>query len=234
MTDSAGRLMERFRLQFIAGIALCGVLITMLSFAPWVRFHSISDELTTPGAPEASIKVAGTELSRWRNKDSLGRNDVQNVDGWCSCDVSVGDGYLTAFLGIILIAAAAGAFAGGRDRPSGMVGVVASLGVLGVAGYDGIGKWNAYVWTNLQALEVAQGTVQLGLILLIVAAAVAAVLSGLLWGAGAEEVHEEMLEEEEWDDTAEYDGGDHPQSDVMYSAWPADRRPHSEGRMTWA
>jgi hypothetical protein len=84
-----------------------------------------------------------------------------------------------------------------------VIGVAASLATFGVATYNGIADWNAYVWTNLQNLEVTEGTAQPGLIALIVVAMAAAVLSGLLWGAGAEEAHDEMLaeEEEEWDQT---------------------------------
>ena len=206
ISEAVGRRMERWRRQLIIGLAVCGALISLLSFAPWVRFHSISDELTTPGAPQASVRVRGTHISRLRDKESLDRTDVQDVDGWCSCYVSVGDGYLTALLGVLLMAAAAAAYVGGRDRPAAMVGVVASMGALAVAGFNGIASWQAYVWTNLQALEITDGAVQAWLWLLVAAAAVAAVLAGLLWGAGAEEVHEEMLaeeEEEEWEEIAE-------------------------------
>jgi hypothetical protein len=198
----------RYRKQLIAGIAVCGVLVTMFSFAPWLRFHSISDALTTPGAAQASVRVRGTHISRLRDKESLARTDVQSVDGWCSCRVTIGDGYLTAVLGVLLIAAAAAAYVGGRDRPAAMVGVAASLGALGVAGFNGIASWQAYVWTDLQALEITDGTVQVWLSLLVAAAAASAVLSGLLWGAGAEEVHEEILaeEEEEWDEEDGYEG----------------------------
>jgi MFS family permease len=205
-SEAAGRLMERYRLQLITGIALCGVLIAMLSFAPWVRFHSISDELTTPGAPEASVRVRGTHLSRYRDEESLLQGDVKNENGWCSCRVSTGDGYLTAALGVLVMGVAAAAYSLGRDRSAGIVGVAAALGALGVAGYNAIGKWQAYVWTDLQALEVTKGAVQVWLWLLVAVAAIGAVLAGLLWGAGAEEVHDELLaeeEEEEWEEIAE-------------------------------
>jgi hypothetical protein len=194
-------MMERFRLQFIAGVALCGVLITMLSFAPWVRFESIEGEDITPDAPKASVSVAGTHISRWRDEESLLANEIENVDGWCSCRVAAGDGYLTALFGGILIGASAAAFLRPRDRSMAAIGVAASLAAFGVAAYNGIADWDAYVWTNLQNLEVTEGTVQPGLIGLIVVAMATAVLSGLLWGAGAEEVHEEMLAEEEEGDS---------------------------------
>ena len=192
--------MKRYRLRFIAGIALCGVLIALLSFAPWVRFQSIEGEDITPDAPKATVSVAGTHISRSRDEESLLANDVENVDGWCSCRVSPGDGYLTAALGVVLVATAVIAAITRRDRSMAITGATASVAAFGVAGYNGLADWNAYVWTNLQNLEVTEGTVQPGLIGLIVAAMAAAVLSGLLWGAGAEEIHEEMLaDDEEWE-----------------------------------
>jgi hypothetical protein len=215
---------ERYRQQIIIGIAVCGALVTMFSFAPWLRFHSISDELTTAGAPEASVRVRGTHISRLRDKETIGRADVQEVDGWCSCHVTVGDGYLTALLGVLMIGAAIAAYVGGRDRPAGIVGGAASLGALGVGAYNGVASWQAYVWTHLQALEVTDGTVQAWLWLLLAAAAIGAVLSGLLWGAGAEEVHEEIVaDEEEWESEESFEGdeewdpSDEPESSGMYS-----------------
>lgn len=191
--------MERYRLQFIGAMALLGVLIALLSLAPWVEFRSVDAEGVTPEAPKAEVSVSGYEISRWRDEENLLRNDVESVDGWCSCRVAVGDGYLTAALGMVLILAAAIAFLVGVDRPMAMGGVVASLAAFAVAGYNGLGEWNAYVWTPLQQLEVTKGTIQPALWALMAASIVAAIVSGLLWGAGAEEVHEEMLEEE--DDT---------------------------------
>lgn len=199
---------KRYRLQFIAGIALCGAVIAALSFAPWVRFQSIEGEDITPDAPKASVSVAGTHISRWRDEESLLRNDVENVDGWCSCRVAAGDGYLTAALGVMVAGLAGAALVSRKDRLFAMAAVSASVAALGLAAYNGLAEWNAYVWTNLQNLEVTEGTVQPGLIGLIVLAMAAAVLSGLLWGAGAEEVHEEMLaeeeEDEEWDSRSAY------------------------------
>jgi hypothetical protein len=202
-SEAAGRWMERYRLQFLAAMVLCGLLIVLLSLAPWVTFRSIDAEGVTPTAPKAEVTINGTSLSRWRDDENLLRNDPENVDGWCSCRVALGDGYLTLALGMVLIAAAAAAFVRGVDRPMAMVGVAASLGTFVVAGYDGLGEWNAYVWTPLQNLEVTSGEVQPGLWALIGVSMFGAVASGLLWGAGAEEVHEEMLAGEEEDTPAE-------------------------------
>jgi hypothetical protein len=169
----------------------------LLSLAPWVTFRSIDAEGVTPTAPKASVTVNGTSISRWRDEENLLRNDVENVDGWCSCRVVLGDGYLTLALGMIMIAAAGIAFLRRVDRPMAMIGVAASLGTFVVAGYNGLGEWNAYVWTPLQNLEVTKGTTQPALWALIGVSMISAVASGLLWGAGAEEVHEEMVAEEE-------------------------------------
>lgn len=202
-SEAVGRWMERYRLQFIGAMALLGLLITMLSFAPWVEFRSVDAEGVTPTAPKAEVTVNGTSLSRWRDEENLLGQDVKEVDGWCSCHVAMGDGYLTAFLGAVIVIAAAGAFILGADRPMAMGGVVASLTTFVVAGYNGLGEWNAYVWTSLQNLEVTEGVIQPGLYILIAASIGAAVVSGLLWGAGAEEAHEEMMEDDEDED--EYD-----------------------------
>lgn len=197
--------MKRYRLRFIAGMWLCGGLIAALSFAPWVRFESIEVEDITPDAPKASVTVAGTHISRWRDKDTLLLLDVEDVDGWCSCRVAAGDGYLTAGLGMVLVGAAVIAAVSRRDRLAAMTGAAASLAAFGLAGYNGLADWNAYVWTNLQNLEATEGTVQPGLIALMAAAIVGAVLSGLLWGAGAEDVHDEILaEDEEWESQSSY------------------------------
>lgn len=192
--------MKRYRQHFIAGIAVCGVLISLLSFAPWVEFHSIDAEGVTPDAPKASVTANGTSLSRWRGAESLLETEVEEENGWCSCRVALGDGYLTASLGVLLVAAAAIAFIRRIDGPMALVSLAASVGTLGLAGYNGVAEWNAYVWTNLQNLEAAKGSIQPALYALIFVSALAAVASGLLWGAGAE-MHEEMLEEEENSDS---------------------------------
>jgi hypothetical protein len=189
--------MERYRLHFIAAMVVGGLLIVLLSLAPWVQFRSVDAEGVTPTAPKAEVTVNGTSLSRWRDDENLLRNDPESVDGWCSCHIALGDGYLTAALGGILVVAAAIALARRVDRPMAIAGTVAAVGTFVVGAFNAFGEWNAYVWTPLQNLEITKGEVQPALYALVAASAVSAVASGLLWGAGAEEVHEEMLEEEE-------------------------------------
>ncbi len=194
-SEAVGRWMERYRLQFIAVMALSGLLIVLLSLAPWVQFRSVDAEGVTPTAPKAEITVNGTSLSRWRDDDSLLRNDPESVDGWCSCHIALGDGYLTAVPGGILVIAAAIALARRVDRPMAIAGTFAAVGTFVVSAYNAFGEWNAYVWTPLQTLEITKGEIQPALYALVAASVIAAIASGLLWGA--EEVHDEMLEEED-------------------------------------
>ena len=71
------------------------------------------------------------------------------------------------------------------------------MAAFGVAGYNGSSTGTPTFGLTCRTL-VTEGSVRL--IGLIVAAMAAAVLSGLLWGAGAEEIHEEMLaDDEEWE-----------------------------------
>jgi hypothetical protein len=188
--------MERLRIRLFAGLAACGLLMIGLSFLPWVRFHSLTFAGDT--APPVSVTFSGAHISRWRDLNSVGRNDVQSVNGWCSCDVSLGDGYLTAGLGLAVFVVALGGWLTGRDRAAAMAGIVASISALGLAGFDAIAKWSAYIWTTAQDLEVANGRIQLGLIALVAACIVAALLSGAIWSFATVErlVDEELMEQE--------------------------------------
>jgi hypothetical protein len=138
---------------------------------------------------------------------------VQSVDGWCSCDVSLGDGYLTAGLGLAVVVVALGGWLTGRDRAAAMTGIVASISALGLAGFDAIAKWSAYIWTTAQDLEVANGRIQLGLIALVAVCMLGAVLSGLLWSIDRTqremELYEsEMMEDEEMTNVEAQGGAD--------------------------
>ncbi len=198
--------MERLRFRLFAGLAVCGLLMIGTSFLPWVRFES----LAVPGdtAPLASVTLSGAHISRWRDLNSVGRNDVQTVNGWCSCDVSLGDGYLTAGLGLAVLVVALGGWLTGRDRAAAMAGIVASISALGLAGFDAIAKWSAYIWTTAQDLEVANGRIQLGLIGLVAACVFAALFSGAIWGVATLErlADEEIMEREDEEMTEEANG----------------------------
>ena len=199
--------MERLRIRLFAGLAACGLLMIGTSFLPWVRFHSLTFAGDT--APPVSVTFSGAHISRWRDLDTVGRNDVQNVNGWCSCEVSLGDGYLTAGLGLAVVVVALGGWQTGRDRAAAMAGIVASISALGLAGFDAIAKWSAYIWTTAQDLEVANGRIQLGLIALVVACILAALFSGAIWSFATVErlVDEEIMEREGEDMTEETNEG---------------------------
>jgi hypothetical protein len=188
--------MERLRIRLFAGLAACGLLMIGLSFLPWIRFHSLTFAGDT--APPVSVTFSGAHISRWRDLNSVGRNDVQTVNGWCSCDVGLGDGYLTAGLGLAVVVVALGGWLTGRDRAAAMAGIVASISALGLAGFDAIAKWSAYIWTTAQNLEVANGRIQLGLIALVVACIFAALFSGAIWSFATVErlLDEEIMERE--------------------------------------
>ena len=172
--------MERLFTRLYAGLAVCGLLVIVLSFLPWVQFHSGTFEGDT--GEKVTLTLSGTHTSRWRDLDRIGRNDAKEEDGWCSCYVSAGDGFLTAGLGAMLVAIAAFGWRTELDRPASIAGGIVSLGVLGLAGFDAIADWQAIIYTNLQRLEAVDGSVKPALIALIGAAAVAAVLSGFALG----------------------------------------------------
>ncbi len=188
--------MERLRFRLFAGLAVCGLLMIGTSLLPWVRFHSLTFAGDT--APPVSVSFSGAHISRWRDLNSIGRNDVQTVNGWCSCDVTLGDGYLTAGLGLAVVVVALGGWLTGRDRAAAIAGIVASISALGLAGFDAIAKWSAYIWTTAQDLEVANGRIQLGLIALVAASAFAALVSGAIWSfATVERLVDEAIMEQE-------------------------------------
>jgi hypothetical protein len=194
--------MERLRFRLFAGLAVCGLLMIGTSFLPWVRFHSLTFAGDT--APPASVTFSGAHISRWRDLNSVGRNDVQTVNGWCSCDVTLGDGYLTAALGLAVVVVALGGWLTGRDRAAAMAGIVASISALGLAGFDAIARWSAYIWTTAQDLEVANGRIQVGLIALVAACVFAALLSGAIWSfATVERLVDEAIMEREDEDMSE-------------------------------
>lgn len=204
--EAVGRWMERYRLQFIAGIALSGLVITLLSFVPWVEFRSLEGEDVTPGVPGLRVSVPGTSLSAWRDEDRLVGTAVKEEEGWCSCRMVVGDGWITAGLGLAMLAAAAGAWLSGRIGTAATCSLVASLTAVGLAGFNAFAKWNAYLWSSLQNLEAAEGEVQLWLFALVAATVIGALLSSLLLTeALLEQRDDETLEDDDYDYAEEED-----------------------------
>ena len=172
--------MERIFTRLYAGLAVCGLLVILLSFLPWVQFHSGTFEGDT--GEKVTLTLSGTHTSRWRDLDRIGRNDAKEEDRWCSCRVGLGDGYFTAALGAGLVAIGAFGWRTKLDRTASIAGGIVSLTALGVAGFDAIADWQAIIYTNLQRLEAVDGSIQPAVIALVAVAGLAAVLCGLALG----------------------------------------------------
>jgi hypothetical protein len=168
--------LDRLRTVLLLAIAACGLLIAALSFAPWVAFES------TIGGPDAvSFDLSGTETSRLRDVETLERNTIQPEDGWCSCRVEIGDGYLTAAMGVLLVAAAGLALATGRDQLATAPGVVLAMIAFAGAGFNAAGEWHALIWTSESFTEEVGGSATVWLWLLAAVAAAGALAAGALW-----------------------------------------------------
>ena len=110
--------MESVRSALIAGIAICGLAVVVLSLLPWVTFENRFEGLHPP--PEVSESFSGLDISRSRDIESTFEAEAPHADGWCSCKVTIGDGYFTGVLGLLIIASAGVARPGGRHgtRPA--------------------------------------------------------------------------------------------------------------------
>ena len=79
-------------------IAVCGLLIVALSFAPWVHFENRRQG--SPRATYVSFSITGTEIGRVVGDDYAQPADVADQDtNPCSCRGDAGDGYITARAG---------------------------------------------------------------------------------------------------------------------------------------
>lgn len=191
--------MERPRARLIAFAGICGAVIILLSFASWIHFSTIDYEETAGEAINpVSINLNGTETARSRDRENLLAGDVPEEDGWCSCRVDFGDGYVTAALGAFVIIAAAGALATRRDGVFAIGIIAGSMGALLLAGYNALGKWHAIAWTRLGQTEFVEGSVEPALWALLLVAAISAVTGAALWTLARFEE-----EEDEWDEEFE-------------------------------
>ena len=121
-----------------------------------LREHSSREDMTAIAAEGIGRPWPARRSAAGATRRRCCATTCRNVDGWCSCRVGFGDGYLTAALGVVA----------GRPRrrrvrprrgPADRDGRRrASLVALGVAAYNALGDWNAYVWTELQNLEVTK------------------------------------------------------------------------------
>lgn len=187
--------MERARTRLLILAAMCGVVIALLSFASWVHFSTIDyDETGGEAINPVSIELKGYETARARDREELTRGQVLEEEGWCSCRVSFGDGFITAGLGAFVLVTAAGALATSRDRPFAIFMIGASVGSFLLAGYNALGQWHAIVWTRAGQTEFVSGSVEPALWALVVVSTIGAVLGAALWTLAR------ATEEDEWDE----------------------------------
>ena len=192
--------MEAVRSAFVAGIAICGLAVVVLSFLPWVTFEN-RFELPDP-LQGVSVSFSGLDISRSRDIEDLEEADLPQSDGWCSCDVAIGDGYFTAALGLLIIASAGIARMGGKPALGGGATALAGLAVVALAGYNAIADWSALVYGGIFPV-ITDGTVQPALYALIAVGAIAAIDGSSLWAISHAP---EPTDEEAYD----YEGDEEP------------------------
>ncbi|MCI0819771.1 MAG: hypothetical protein J4O12_05695 [Chloroflexi bacterium] len=194
--------MEAVRSAFIAGIAICGLAVFVLSLLPWLTFEARDfDGTIVPPIPIVSESFSGLDISRSRDIEDHAETEAPHEVGWCSCDAAIGDGYFTAALGLLIIASAGIARLGGRPALGGGAAALAGLAIVTIAGYNAIADWNAIIWTSHPV--VTEGTVQVALYALIAVGAIAAFDGSSLWAISRAP---EPTDEEAYD----YDEDDEP------------------------
>ncbi len=194
--------MEAVRSAFVAGIAICGLAVVVLSVLPWITFEN-RFERPDP-LPGVSASFSGLDISRSRDIEDLEEADLPQNDGWCSCDVAIGDGYFTAALGLLIIASAGIARLGGKPALGGGAAALAGLAVVALAGYNAIADWSALVYGGIFPFTT-DGTVQPALYALIAVGAIAAIDGSAVWAIShaPEPTDEEAYDYEEDEDTTE-------------------------------
>ncbi len=170
--------MEPVRSALFAGIAICGLAVVVLSVLPWVTFET-RQSTTLPGPVIVSESFSGLDIGRSRDIESTFEAEAPHAEGWCSCEVAVGDGYFTAALGLVLIASAGIARLGGRPALGGGAAALAALAIVAVAAFDAVADWNAIIWTTSPV--ITDGTVQPALYALIAVGGIAAIDGSAAW-----------------------------------------------------
>ncbi len=178
-------------------IAICGLLIIGLSFAPWVQFENIGDN---PG-DYVSFSIPGTQIGRVVGDDYNQPADVADQrTNPCSCRGDAGDGYITALLGAFVIAGAGAAlFWSGLTRWATLLVAFSSLGALVVAGWNAMTTWRAVGAPDLQSTFVElSGDVTPQLHALTALSALTAILCGVVWAlsTSAAPAEDELTDEE--------------------------------------
>jgi hypothetical protein len=180
-------------------IALLGLAIIGLSFSSWVKFENVGTDIMAPG-DYVSFSIPGTEIGRVVGDDYSQPADVADQEtNPCSCRGDVGDGYITAALGAIIVAGAVAGLVWPRlVRAATLVVALSALAALVVAGWNAVTEWQAVGAPDLESNVVElSGDVTPQLYLLTAFSAVAAVLCGLVWAltprvsTAEDETHEE-------------------------------------------
>ncbi len=193
--------MEAARSALIVGIAICGLAVVVLSFLPWVTFEN---RRPLPDVPTVSASFSGLDISRSRDIESIFDADAPHPEGWCSCDVAIGDGFFTAALGLLLVASAGVARFAGRYALGGAAAAAGAILVVALAGYNAVADWSAIVH-SANFPVTTDGTVQPALYALIAVGAIAAIDGSAVWTMSRGRAYED---EEEYDYGEEDEGGD--------------------------
>jgi hypothetical protein len=170
--------LEPVRSLLLAAIALCGLGVALLSTMTWVKFEVFPANL---GGSPVTAETSGLHTSVWRDTESVNEAEVGGI-GWCSCDVSVGDGYLTAAFGLVLIAAAAvAAFTVFSGRAL-LISLLAALLTIIVTGFNAFADWRALVSISESGTTIpADGDVRIAAFAILGVGGVAALLSAVVW-----------------------------------------------------
>lgn len=184
--DEPQQLPNRTRPYLLLGVAACAVLMVVLSFLPWVKFEGEAISLGFENTfGHFSFSLDGTEVSRLRGPDYAQPADILGQEtNPCTCRVDTGDGYITAALGLLLLAVSgAGLFLTAVSRRLIAILTIA-IGMLAfvVAGYNALGDWIGVGAPTIDhEFANLDGTVQPALWALVVASVVAAVLGAVMW-----------------------------------------------------
>ena len=144
--------MEAARSALIAGIAICGLAVVVLSFWPWITFETSNPSFTDSGEiilPPVSQSLSGLDISRSRDIESVEPAEAHHDEGWCSCEATIGDGYFTAALGLLLIASAGIGRLGGRPTLGGGIATIAFTFVAYLPGW----LFDTDLWIRVQAAK---------------------------------------------------------------------------------
>jgi hypothetical protein len=183
------------RTALLAAIGICGFLILLLSFAPWIHFEG-----TEPGVDVRSISfsIPGTQIGRVVGSEGDG-DIADQTDNRCTCRGDIGDGYITALLGILITVSAFGAMWRLPIRGATLVAALGSLAALAVATYNAVTAWEATAAIDPESdLFIVTGDATAWLWLLVGVSAASAILCGFVWSLSVskESVSEDLPEEE--------------------------------------